>query len=94
MFNSINIAKLFQGKNKSPNRIILRKALGLGFSIVRIRKALIELNGLSQTQIAGEQISKSTLSNTIKNRGSKGDSIAKDLVAKNLDLTVNELFPE
>jgi len=86
--------KSFQAKNGNRNRAALQGLLFLGFPLKNIRRSLVELNAVSLSDIAAGQVVVPTISNNIKGRGAKGDSMAKTLIAQKFGLEVNELFPD
>lgn len=92
-FTNLNIKlnKIFQGESLNRNRIILDAAKCLDFPISKIRKALIDLNGLKLSQIANDDVSYSSLANTISGTR-RSDDKAKVATAKSLGLEPEELF--
>jgi len=84
-----SIINFFRPKNK--NRAALSTLRGLGFSLPRVRKALLDLNNikLRELSLAGG-LAASTLSDTI--RGMKRTPAAQRLFAVTLELEVKELF--
>jgi len=88
----ISLNKLFQGE-KNGNRKALKELKSLDFSPPEIRKALIAINGINVSALKdGHNISVGTLHNTLN--GTRVNELAKDLIARALNLKVPELFPE
>ena len=91
-FNLFNITpKGFIQSKKTRNRTALNCLKELGFSLPKIRKALIDLNGINISALADGRISGPTLYNTL--RGVKCNETAQVILAEGLDLTREELFP-
>jgi len=90
LFHSI-LKTSFQAK-RNRNRAALKNLTRLGYPLVNVRKALFHLNELKLQKMGNGDISIPTLYNTM--RGSKGNRIAQEIIAKGLDLTREELFPD
>lgn len=87
--NKLN--KIIQGES-NRNRATLQYLESLGFSLPKIRKALIELNGVNVRELADGHVSIPTVYNVIK--GNRGNVLAMQLLADRLALEPEELFPE
>ena len=80
-----------QGKN-GRNRTALNGLRELGYPMPRIRKALVDLNGINIRELSeGDGVSVPTLYNTL--RGTRGNRQAREALAASLGLEKEELFP-
>ena len=90
IIQAIKLNKSFQGKTNRRNHKVLNFCKNLGFPLSNIRKALIVLNDIKYSDIAGGETSVASVSNTVNgNRKAKKATI---LIAQKLDLTPEELF--
>ena len=92
IFQSNRTNKSFQGKTGKRNWAALQALKKIGYPLPKVRKALIELNGLTLAEISAGEVSIPTVANTLK--GIRNNAIAKSLIAQKLSLSTNELFPE
>ena len=93
LLNPLNITSKFfnQGQN-NRNRVALKALKKLGFSMPKIRKALIELNGLNIIILANSKVSGPTFYNTI--RGDKNNLKSQKILADTLKVDREELFSD
>jgi len=89
-FFTTTLPHIFQRKNHQ-NRKALKYLKRLGFPMPRIRRALLYLNDLNIVILADRKISNPTIYMTIDGR--KKNLTSQLLIARNLDLNREELFP-
>jgi len=80
--------KSFQSKNEAAFECLV----GCGFSLPRIRKALMVLNKITMADLSNGRPSIVTASNTIKGR--RRNMAVMQALASRLDLSIDQLFPE
>jgi hypothetical protein len=90
IIQAIKLNKSFQGKTNNRNHAVLSTLKNLGFPLSNIRKALIVLNNIKYSEIAGNETSIASVSNTVN--GNREAKKAKLLISQKLDLTPEELF--
>jgi len=89
---NIKLKQIVQGE-KNENRKALKTFKWLNYDTVQIRELLVELNRINVSALSnGHDISASTLTNTLKGR--RNNALAKELIARALNLRVPELFPD
>jgi hypothetical protein len=79
-----------QGKRKQ-NLEALKCLVNLGYDFPEIRKAPLDLNNVTMTEIANNEVSLPTVSNTI--RGVRTNKVIQQKIAEILSLQVDEVFP-
>ena len=85
------VKTFFQPRAKR-NRETLEFLRSKGWPMPRIRRALLDLNGLTSCELAAQAgISPGTLSNTL--RGRRPNESARLACARALGLSISELFP-
>ena len=90
IIQAIKLNKSFQGKTNRRNHKVLNFCKNLGFPLSNIRKALIVLNDIKYSDIAGNETSVASVSNTVN--GNREAKIAKVLISQKLGLEPHELF--
>lgn len=90
IFQRIKSNKSFQGKTNNRNRAVLNALKNFNFPLSKIRKALIVLNDIKYSEIASNETSVSSVSNTIN--GLREAKKAKVLISEKLGLEPQELF--
>jgi len=91
-FKNIRLNKLFQVE-RNENRKAVKRLHALDISMIDIRKALIAMNGINLSSLKnGHNISVGTLHNTLN--GKRTNALAMELIARALNLSVPELFPD
>ena len=84
-----------QGKSNGRNVAALLALKDLEYPLKNIRKALVVLNGIALKDIAGDQVSVPSVSNTINAaRGKRGNTEAKQLISEKLGVQVADLFDQ
>jgi len=78
-------------KQKKRNRIIFQVAYFLGFSMPGIRRGLLAMNEIRQSDLVDGRASAVTMTRTIA--GDRGSDECREILARKLDLTIGELFP-
>jgi hypothetical protein len=90
VFKIIKMNRSFQGKTAKRNQAALCALKNLGFPLEKIRKALIGLNNIKYSEIAGQHTSVASISNTIN--GIRESKTAKQLISEKLGIEQTELF--
>jgi len=92
MIHHNTVTKSFQNKNSLKNEAVFAALVAHGFSMDRIRKSLVQLNGIRLRDLAGDDLSITTVSNTLQGRR-YNERVAAD-VSRRLGLSHEQLFPE
>ena len=92
IFKRIKPEKSFQGKINNRNHAVLNFCKNLDFPLQNIRRALIALNNIKLHEIAGNETSVASVSNTVN--GLRQAKVASILVAQKLGIDPKELFPQ
>ena len=89
------LKKIIQDK-PHRNRAALACLITLGFPITRIRKALLDLNGITIQGLGNGEVSYPALYNALRGYRKNGPAVivAKEKLAEPLGLNVKELFPD
>lgn len=90
IFQAIKLNKSFQEKTKSRNHAAFYGLKNLGFPLRKIRKTLIVLNNIKYSEIAGDETSVASISNTVN--GIRASKTAKTLIAEKLGIEQTELW--
>jgi hypothetical protein len=92
MFNFNRIIKCFQGQI-NPNKVLFQIMKKNGYAMKRIRKSLIDLNGINLVELSKSgNLAHSQVYETL--RGLQKNTKAMGLISNSLGLEQNDLFPE
>ena len=90
IIKAIKPNKSFQEKTTNRNHSVLHFLKKSGYPLSNIRKALIVLNDIKYADIAGDETSVASVSNTIN--GNRAAKKAKLLISQKLGIEPQELF--
>ena len=88
-FNYSNNVSPLQARNQA----VFAYLRGCGFSVSRIRKALVALNGVKHEAIAQGLVSRTSVSTTINGKRKFNPFVAK-VLSEILGVPLRQLFPE